>query len=359
MTARSTLGYHTNITRRHERVRPGSANSAGAVPSIIRPIRPCAGYSIPSTRQRFRSSSPTRSARRSAWRPPRPATRPASPPRPPSTRAEPDELKHPRNFSNSTKPNRVGPRLPATCPNSSPTSVQCSIRAHRHRSSAPRASYPRTTTRPCPRRLGSTVGVLLADLDHFKQLNNTHGHIAGDQILRAVADALKHSVRGYDLIGRHRPDRSRRRTRPRLDLPPMPRQGHRLPHGHLHRRPRAPDPGRGRRARPRRPARPVRHGHHPPVKPTRPRHRAPRGSTRPEPAEQPVSQRSEVQSKSSPSPSPSPSASGPPSSYRPGNRRGFGPSPVVLAQPGLPPIAARLSASSEAVRAISASGPPS
>ncbi|RDI32067.1 GGDEF domain-containing protein [Lentzea flaviverrucosa] len=52
------------------------------------------------------------------------------------------------------------------------------------------------------RRLLSTVGVLILDLDHFKQINDTYGHLAGDRVLRAVADALKHSVRSYDLVGR-------------------------------------------------------------------------------------------------------------------------------------------------------------
>ena len=52
------------------------------------------------------------------------------------------------------------------------------------------------------RRLVSTVGVLILDLDHFKQINDTYGHLAGDRVLRAVADALKHSVRSYDLVGR-------------------------------------------------------------------------------------------------------------------------------------------------------------
>lgn len=52
------------------------------------------------------------------------------------------------------------------------------------------------------RRLVSTVGVLILDLDHFKQINDVYGHLAGDRVLRAVADALKHSVRSYDLVGR-------------------------------------------------------------------------------------------------------------------------------------------------------------
>ena len=52
-------------------------------------------------------------------------------------------------------------------------------------------------------RLGGTLGVLLLDLDHFKRVNDGYGHLAGDVVLRAVADAIKHSVRGHDMVGRY------------------------------------------------------------------------------------------------------------------------------------------------------------
>jgi diguanylate cyclase (GGDEF)-like protein len=45
-------------------------------------------------------------------------------------------------------------------------------------------------------------GVLVLDLDHFKLVNDTHGHLAGDQVLAAVADALRTEVRDRDLVGR-------------------------------------------------------------------------------------------------------------------------------------------------------------
>lgn len=44
--------------------------------------------------------------------------------------------------------------------------------------------------------------VLVLDLDHFKAVNDKHGHLAGDQVLAAVADALRNEVRDRDLVGR-------------------------------------------------------------------------------------------------------------------------------------------------------------
>lgn len=53
------------------------------------------------------------------------------------------------------------------------------------------------------RRSGDVAAVLLLDLDHFKAVNDTHGHVAGDVVLRAVADALADSVRSEDRVGRY------------------------------------------------------------------------------------------------------------------------------------------------------------
>jgi len=44
--------------------------------------------------------------------------------------------------------------------------------------------------------------LLLLDIDHFKQVNDLHGHLAGDQALRAVADAVTQSIRKSDIAVR-------------------------------------------------------------------------------------------------------------------------------------------------------------
>ncbi len=52
-------------------------------------------------------------------------------------------------------------------------------------------------------REGRPLGVAIGDLDHFKQVNDRHGHLAGDAVLRAVTDLLVTVMRPYDLIGRY------------------------------------------------------------------------------------------------------------------------------------------------------------
>ncbi len=51
-------------------------------------------------------------------------------------------------------------------------------------------------------RQGTPVTVVMTDIDHFKQINDTYGHLTGDVVLREVAHQLSSAVRGYDVIGR-------------------------------------------------------------------------------------------------------------------------------------------------------------
>ncbi|MEO6703194.1 MAG: GGDEF domain-containing protein [Jatrophihabitantaceae bacterium] len=50
---------------------------------------------------------------------------------------------------------------------------------------------------------GTSSAVLLIDLDHFKNVNDTHGHLAGDVVLKSVAEILVRELRGYDAVGRY------------------------------------------------------------------------------------------------------------------------------------------------------------
>jgi diguanylate cyclase (GGDEF)-like protein len=47
------------------------------------------------------------------------------------------------------------------------------------------------------------LSVVIADVDHFKRVNDTHGHLAGDAVLRQIAERMRLVLRGYDLIGRY------------------------------------------------------------------------------------------------------------------------------------------------------------
>ena len=53
------------------------------------------------------------------------------------------------------------------------------------------------------RRLRRTFSVLLGDVDHFKQYNDTHGHLAGDAALVKIAEILRKTTRGVDSVARY------------------------------------------------------------------------------------------------------------------------------------------------------------
>ncbi|HTD69937.1 MAG TPA: diguanylate cyclase [Gemmatimonadales bacterium] len=53
------------------------------------------------------------------------------------------------------------------------------------------------------RRLRRTFSVLLADVDHFKQYNDTHGHLGGDAVLVKMAEILRQTTRGVDSVARY------------------------------------------------------------------------------------------------------------------------------------------------------------
>ncbi|MDQ2634430.1 MAG: GGDEF domain-containing protein [Pseudomonadota bacterium] len=52
------------------------------------------------------------------------------------------------------------------------------------------------------RRIERPVGLMVVDLDHFKQINDTHGHDVGDEVLKAVAGCLKDMTRYHDVVAR-------------------------------------------------------------------------------------------------------------------------------------------------------------
>ena len=52
-------------------------------------------------------------------------------------------------------------------------------------------------------RTGSSLSICLCDIDFFKQVNDRHGHLTGDDVLKGLVQALKSNVRDYDMVGRY------------------------------------------------------------------------------------------------------------------------------------------------------------
>lgn len=52
-------------------------------------------------------------------------------------------------------------------------------------------------------RTREPLAVMMMDIDFFKHVNDTHGHLAGDQVLRSVVDVIRHRIRAQDIVGRY------------------------------------------------------------------------------------------------------------------------------------------------------------
>ncbi|MER2565675.1 MAG: GGDEF domain-containing protein [Myxococcaceae bacterium] len=68
-----------------------------------------------------------------------------------------------------------------------------------------RRSFDETIEREISRcrRYGRTLSMVLIDVDHFKRINDTFGHLAGDAVLKEVASAIKKRIRKEDLLARY------------------------------------------------------------------------------------------------------------------------------------------------------------
>ena len=52
-------------------------------------------------------------------------------------------------------------------------------------------------------RIKTPITISMFDIDYFKKYNDTHGHLAGDKLLKELADIVQGSVRNIDTVGRY------------------------------------------------------------------------------------------------------------------------------------------------------------
>ena len=78
----------------------------------------------------------------------------------------------------------------------SSTDALTGLCSRRHLESALRIEFMRA------QRYGTPLSAVLADLDHFKDVNDDHGHAAGDRVLRGVGDVFRRRLRATDVAGR-------------------------------------------------------------------------------------------------------------------------------------------------------------